>query len=233
MGYLELESEVWEAGWQESAKGQNLRMLQVIPVRRVTQLKARFDIERARRGGSGKLQNMFCAFCPRLTYVSLACARFGSAEAPLVLGEGMPALQCLQLTASEDMHVSFPASVQPEVLGVSCFAGPNSVMNLQFADEAAFVAKLAALRVAFCTSHGVGLASLLDALIEQGLLPLSTDQGGYFTQSFPQEGSAALAMRNALWTGAPPDPDTGWSPYACQCQACDWCLRRAGVLSEL
>ena len=235
LGYLEVASRVWQEGWHESAIGQHLRMLQVIPREMFHQLRALRNVEDwgAPLGVSAKLQSLLSAFCPRLTHLSLTCAHFGSADAPLLLGDSMPALQCLQLTASQGMHVSFPASVQLRVLNISCVAGPSSLMSLQFADVTAFVAELTALRVAFCTSHGMGLANLLDALIERGLLPLSMDQGGYFTQSFPQEGSAALAMRNALWTGAPPNPDAGWSPYACQCQACDWCLRRAGVLSTL
>jgi hypothetical protein len=145
----------------------------------------------------------------------------------------MPALQRLQLTASQDVHVSFSTLLQPQVLDITCVAGPLSIMSLQYADVTAFAAKLSALSVAHRAPHSRGLSRLLIALLERGLLPLSTQQGGYITHFFPERSSVALAMRNALWTGAPPDPDMGWSPYACQCQACDWCLRRAGVLSVL
>ena len=235
---------MWEDGWHEAAMGQHLRMLHVFSGKVLHQLAALHGQDGIAvrtnkialgdlRCGSDRLQNLFSAFYPRLTHLSLACTRFGSVEAPLAIGEGMPALRCLQLTASQDMHVSFSKTAQLQVLDVSCVAGPTSVMSLQFADVTAFAAKLTALSVAHRRPHSRGLSRLLIALLERGLLPLSMEQGGHLTHFWPQDSSAALAMRNALWTGAPPDPDTGWSPYACQCQACTWCLRRAGALTAL
>ena len=243
IGSLEMAARVWKNRWHESAIGQHLRMLYIISGEEYCQQNARYEGARDHPqnmdvlwGTSDKLRHVFSAFCPRLTHLSLACATFGAPEAPLVLGEGMPALQCLQLTHCHGIFASFSKSVQPRVLHISCVARPGSVMSLQFADVTAFAAKLTALKVDYCTfsAHGVGLASLRDALFERGLLAARTDYYGRVTRVFwPHENSAGLAMRNALWTGAPPDPDTGWSPNACQCQACEWCLRRAGALSAL
>jgi hypothetical protein len=137
VGSLEMAARVWKNRLHESVIGQHLRMLHIISGEEFLQRNARYEGARdgplnmdVLWGASDKLQHVFSAFCPRLTHLSLACAQFGSAEAPLVLGEGMPALQCLQLTESQNIYVLFSKSVQLRVLDISCVAGPASVTSL-------------------------------------------------------------------------------------------------------
>lgn len=84
------------------------------------------------------LQIMTATVCPQLIVLKLHCKCFGSERDRFVVGDTMPNLQTLEVTAEADISLSFGAKVSLQVLSASAGEG----LFLDFNDMWAFTRRL-------------------------------------------------------------------------------------------